>query len=123
MLPSLDDRERIAVQPIAVIDEGGEELQRSDMADDQYVPPGMVDDACLMGAYRLLAEMARKDDNAHYRAAASKQAAAIKAMIQRKNKGGQLTDLDIFGSAMPQKAIGGPRALPPTNTPLIIDMK
>lgn len=111
------------MQSVAVIGEGGEILRRTDVDDDGCtLPPGMSDHACLVGAFRLLEEIARKDDNAHYRGAARKQADALKQMIKRmaKDRGVTLTDREIFGNPL---AIGGPHALPPTNDLLTIDMK
>lgn len=114
------------MKEITVIDEGGEALRRADLDDSGYkLPPGMDDHACLVGAFRLLEEIARKSDDSHYRTAARKQADALKAMIKRlaktRNRDVDLTDREIFGQ--PVKTIGGPRALPPTNDLLTIDMK
>jgi hypothetical protein len=108
-----------------LIDEKGQELLRADH-DDQggTLPPGMADRACLVGAFRLLEEIARKDDNSHYRQAARKQADALKKMLKRlaRDRDADLTDAELFSGPL-QKLIGGPRALPPPDDVLTINMK
>jgi hypothetical protein len=109
---------------LTVLDAEGRELRRADLDDSGCkLPPGMDDRACLVGTLRLLEDIARRDDNPHYRAAARKQADAIKRMVKRmtKDRGSELSDHDIFGE--PLKVIGGRRALPPTTDVLTIDMK
>lgn len=81
-----------------VLDSEGRELRRTDHDDDGQVVPGHVNaKASLVGAIRLLEEIAKRDDNPHYRRAARVQADGLKALLRKVRDGKVWTDAEILG--------------------------
>lgn len=83
--------------------------------DGNLVPLGEQTKASLMGALRLLEEIARKGDDPAHRRAARVQADGLKAMIRRMNNGGNVIfemerELKALAST-PRKLTGAPKAL------------
>ena len=95
-----------------VLDENGNALRRADKNDDgQVVSDRMQTQASLVGILRLLEEVAKKDDDPHYRRAARTQADALKMMIKRTRHGGVLTEAEILGPVLEERkrpALPGP---------------
>ena len=84
-----------------VLDSEGRELRRTDHDDDGQVVPGHVTvQASLVGAIRLLEEIAKRDDNPHYRRAARIQADGLKALLRKVRDGKVWTDAEILGPLM-----------------------
>ena len=111
------------MKQLVLLDENGNELRRSDVDDDGLtVSHRVMQKASLIGAIRLLEEMARKDDNPHYRRSARLQADALKAFI-RRSRGVEvnLSDTEIFGETT--KAIEAKRKQLPPTTFITIEME
>lgn len=91
-----------------VLDSEGRELRRTDHDDDGQVVPGHVTvQASLVGAIRLLEEIAKRDDNPHYRRAARIQADGLKALLRKVRDGKVWTDAEILGPLLqePRRAL------------------
>jgi hypothetical protein len=83
--------------------------------DGELVPLAEQAKASLMGALRLLEEIARKGDDGVHRRAARVQADGLRAMIRRMNNGGNVVadmerELKALAAA-PRKLTSAPRAL------------
>lgn len=106
---------------LEVIDSSGTPLRKANVDDDgQVVPIAVQNKASIIGAIRLLEEIARKDDNPHYRRAARAQADGLKRMAKRMAEGRKLSDEDILGPVLQE--INAPRPRQAAQ-PLTIDME
>jgi hypothetical protein len=93
-----------------VFDSSGRELRRADHDDDGCSVPGEVlAQASLIGAIRLLEDIARRDDNSHYRRAARIQADGLKAIFKRMRAGGDpITEAEILGPLLGEQRAKNP---------------
>jgi hypothetical protein len=103
-------------QPIVFNSDGSRKEDADLDADGNLVPLAEQAKASLMGALRLLEEIARKGDvSQEHRRAARVQADGLKAMIRRMNNGGNVIfemerELKALAST-PRKLTGAPKAL------------
>lgn len=105
-----------------VLDAEGRELRRADLDDDGLkVPDRVTNLASIVGAIRLLEDIARRDESSQYRAAARKQADGLKSMLKRLRVGKPLTDAEILGPMLREIEQQQVKQLP--DATYIIDMK
>lgn len=110
------------IEPV-VFDSAGNRIESAGRdGDGELVPLAEQAKASLMGALRLLEEIARKGDDPAHRRAARVQADGLKAMIRRMTNGGNIVaDMERELKALaatPRKLTSAPKAL----THDVIDM-
>jgi len=83
----------------------GESLQEIDHYPDggSKVPDPIVERAGMMGALRLLLEIAQRDDNPQFRQEAGRCAGELKRLVRRRGHqaGMDITDAELMGHLLP----------------------
>lgn len=90
--------------PPEIYGEGDIPLHSTQHDDDgQRVRDATANKASVVGAIRLLEEIARRDDNKHYRASARKMADGLKDLLKKVTRNKPLTDAEILGPVLEEQ--------------------